>query len=113
MSLGRACIDSGADIVWGNHPHVLQGGELYNGKPILYSMGNLISSKEGSTGVVKLTYDAGKFVSAIFLPLRISAGRVGAGQRPARAGRGQDLQDPMRVASKAISLEKLDLAGLV
>ena len=33
-------IDSGADIVVGAHPHVIQGIELYNGKPIAYSLGN-------------------------------------------------------------------------
>ncbi|MEE1028524.1 MAG: CapA family protein, partial [Agathobacter sp.] len=33
-------IDKGADLVIGNHPHVLQGVELYNGKIICYSLGN-------------------------------------------------------------------------
>lgn len=33
-------IDAGADIIVGSHPHVLQPMEIYNGKPILYSMGN-------------------------------------------------------------------------
>jgi poly-gamma-glutamate capsule biosynthesis protein CapA/YwtB (metallophosphatase superfamily) len=76
VTLGRACIDAGADVVWGNHPHVLQGAELYKGKPILYSMGNLISSKGGSTGVVKLVYEAGQFSRAQFFPLEISGDRV-------------------------------------
>ncbi|MCD7836796.1 MAG: CapA family protein [Lachnospiraceae bacterium] len=38
--LGKLCIDWGADIVLGSHPHVLQGIEEYNGKFIVYSMGN-------------------------------------------------------------------------
>lgn len=38
--LGRQCIDWGADLVLGCHPHILQGIEVYNGKFILYSMGN-------------------------------------------------------------------------
>lgn len=33
-------IDWGADLVIGNHPHVLQGIEEYNGKLICYSLGN-------------------------------------------------------------------------
>lgn len=33
-------IDWGADLLIGNHPHVLQGVELYNGKIICYSLGN-------------------------------------------------------------------------
>ncbi len=38
--LGHKCIDWGADLVVGCHPHVLQGIEAYNGKYILYSLGN-------------------------------------------------------------------------
>ena len=36
----HAAIDAGADIVVGNHPHVLQEMEEYNGKMIFYSLGN-------------------------------------------------------------------------
>ena len=36
----RAYIDAGADAVIGAHPHILQGIEYYNGKPIVYSLGN-------------------------------------------------------------------------
>ena len=38
--LGRICIDAGADLVLGHHPHVLQGIEEYNGKYIVYSLAN-------------------------------------------------------------------------
>ena len=33
-------IDSGADLVLGSHPHVVQGIEEYNGKQIVYSLAN-------------------------------------------------------------------------
>ena len=36
----HAMIDAGADAVIGAHPHILQGIEYYEGKPILYSLGN-------------------------------------------------------------------------
>ncbi len=36
----HAAIDAGADIVIGHHPHVVQGVGWYQGKPILYSLGN-------------------------------------------------------------------------
>lgn len=36
----RKLIDAGADIVIGHHPHCLQGVEIYQGKPIYYSLGN-------------------------------------------------------------------------
>lgn len=41
----QAChsfIDAGADLVIGDHPHVLQPREIYNNKTIIYSMGNFI-----------------------------------------------------------------------
>lgn len=38
--LGQKCIDWGADLVIGHHPHVLQGVEEYQGKYIIYSLGN-------------------------------------------------------------------------
>lgn len=38
--LGRKCIDWGADLVIGHHPHVLQGIDYYQGKYIIYSLGN-------------------------------------------------------------------------
>ena len=40
ISLAHRAIDSGADLVIGHHPHVLQGLECYNGRMIAYSMGN-------------------------------------------------------------------------
>lgn len=40
--LARAMIDSGADIVLGHHPHVLQGIEFYKRGVIAYSLGNFV-----------------------------------------------------------------------
>ena len=40
VSLAHSAIDHGADLVLGHHPHVLQGIEVYNGKNIVYSLGN-------------------------------------------------------------------------
>lgn len=38
--LGHLAIDTGADLVIGNHPHVLQPVEVYEGRYIIYSLGN-------------------------------------------------------------------------
>ena len=40
--LARLMIDAGADAVVGTHPHVVEDVELYQGKPIVYSLGNFI-----------------------------------------------------------------------
>lgn len=41
-AIGRYCIDQGADLVIGHHPHVTQEVETYKGKQIVYSLGNLV-----------------------------------------------------------------------
>lgn len=41
-TMGAQYIDAGADLVIGCHPHVLQGIEYYNGKPIVHSLGNYL-----------------------------------------------------------------------
>jgi len=42
----RASIDAGADMWVGHGPHVLRGIEIYNGKPIFYSLGDFIMQNE-------------------------------------------------------------------
>ena len=38
--VARTAIDAGADLILGHGPHILNGIEIYKGKPILYSMGH-------------------------------------------------------------------------
>ena len=40
--IAHELIDYGADVVVGTHPHVTQGVEMYNGKPIFYSLGDFM-----------------------------------------------------------------------
>ncbi|NLZ81557.1 MAG: CapA family protein [Clostridiales bacterium] len=50
VKMAKAYIESGADMVIGSHPHVVQGVEYHLGKPIIYSLGNFIfgnTIKEG------------------------------------------------------------------
>ncbi len=42
QTLAHLMIDSGADLIVGGHPHVVQNIEQYNGKLIFYSLGNFI-----------------------------------------------------------------------
>lgn len=56
--LAKQYIDAGADAVVGCHPHVMQGFEYYNGKPIAYSLGNYIfTSRTNKSGLLKLYLD--------------------------------------------------------
>ncbi len=43
VTVAHSIIDAGADGIIGHHPHVPQGIEIYNGKPIIYSLGNAIT----------------------------------------------------------------------
>ena len=40
LTTGKEYLDAGADVVIGAHSHCLQGMEYYEGKPIIYSLGN-------------------------------------------------------------------------
>jgi poly-gamma-glutamate synthesis protein (capsule biosynthesis protein) len=42
----RRMIEAGADIVAGHGPHLLRGMEIYQGKPIFYSLGNFIGQND-------------------------------------------------------------------
>jgi len=64
IDAARQVIDSGADLVVGTHPHVLQGIEMYEGKPIFYSLGNFSfggnsSPRDIDTAVIQVEYDIG------------------------------------------------------
>lgn len=67
QEMAHIAIDSGADVVIGHHPHWVQEVEEYRGKPIYYSLGNLVFdqmwSEETRKGlVVKLTFSGSKLV---------------------------------------------------
>ena len=49
--LYRSMIDAGADTVIGDHPHTTQETEIYNGKLIVYSLGNFIFDQQSNFNV--------------------------------------------------------------
>ncbi len=67
QTLAHQYIDAGADAVIGAHPHVLQGIEYYDGKPIFYSLGNFIfANRSYETMMAELTVtDSGVGVRVI------------------------------------------------
>jgi hypothetical protein len=46
VTFARAMIDAGADLFVGHGPHVLRGIEMYQGKPIMYSLGDFVFQNE-------------------------------------------------------------------
>ena len=66
---GREFLASGADIVIGGHPHVLQGIEYVDGKPIIYSLGDFWFNHETKyTGVLKLNIQYEGLKEMSFVP---------------------------------------------
>ena len=73
-TMGKQYIDAGADMVIGSHPHVLQGMEYYNGKPIVYSLGNFVfGSSIPKTALLTADWD-GENLSLAFVPGTSSGG---------------------------------------
>jgi len=76
VSLAHQMIDAGADIIHGHHPHVIQNQEIYQNKPIYYSLGNFIFdqnwSKETSTSeIINLTLTKSQIIKTETIPLTI------------------------------------------
>jgi poly-gamma-glutamate synthesis protein (capsule biosynthesis protein) len=74
IGLAHLVINHGADLVWGHHPHVIQGIEFYKGKPIFYSLGNFIfaSYSRTQTGmIVQVTYNHKKLSRIKLYPLKL------------------------------------------
>jgi poly-gamma-glutamate synthesis protein (capsule biosynthesis protein) len=86
-ALGRLAIDSGASLVVGHHPHVLQSLEIHAGKPIFFSIGNFsfgtVPRGGGQEGValrVALSADGGASIRVV--PLAVSNSTVQFKPRP-------------------------------
>lgn len=69
--LAHAAIDAGADIVYGHGSHVLQGVEVYKGKPVMYCLGNFatdwIRMRPNKDGLVARVVVEGKKVARVSL----------------------------------------------
>lgn len=62
-------LKSGADIIIGGHPHVLQGMEYIDGKPVVYSMGDFWFNEETKyNGLLELKVTGEGLVEMSFVP---------------------------------------------
>ncbi len=57
IKFARACVRAGADAFVGHGPHMLQGIEIYQEKPIFYSLGNFMFMCEQITQLPSELYD--------------------------------------------------------
>jgi poly-gamma-glutamate capsule biosynthesis protein CapA/YwtB (metallophosphatase superfamily) len=71
-----AALDAGADAVIGHHPHVVQRVEIHGGKPIFYSLGNLMMRMSTSQPwteygmLARLTFEPNGPIAAEICPIR-------------------------------------------
>jgi poly-gamma-glutamate capsule biosynthesis protein CapA/YwtB (metallophosphatase superfamily) len=59
--LAHALIDAGADAIVGHGPHILHGIEIYNGKPIFYSLGHVLSHALSGAGVAMSSQEGPRY----------------------------------------------------
>ena len=74
--IAHLAVKAGADVVVGNHPHWVQGIELYRGKFIAYASGNFVFDQmwsiETRQGVVATyTFYGKRLISVRFRPVQI------------------------------------------
>jgi poly-gamma-glutamate capsule biosynthesis protein CapA/YwtB (metallophosphatase superfamily) len=103
--LARICVRAGADLVAGCHPRVVQGMELIDGVPVLYSLGNLLfsaDSEEGKNAIFAgCRFAGGRVVSMEIIPLRVE------GAKPARleGEAAESVLLQLKAASPGVELE--------
>ena len=57
IDFAHACIDAGATAFIGHGPHVTRGIEIYDGKPIFYSLGNFVFQNDTVRWQPSFNYD--------------------------------------------------------
>ncbi|WP_176431283.1 CapA family protein [Anaerovirgula multivorans] len=75
-ALAHLAVDSGADLILGHHPHVLQSIEQYQDKLIFYSLGNFVFDRQIQPGadetvILNLKISKGQWQEAILIPVKI------------------------------------------
>jgi len=78
VKLAHQMIDAGADIIHGHHPHVLQSSEIYQNKPIFYSLGNFIfdqnwSVETSTSEIILLNLNQKEVLKKETIPIKIKS----------------------------------------
>ena len=109
--LAQACVHAGADLVVGCHPHVVQGIEVIEGVPVVYSLGNLVyssESEEGKNGIfVGCRFSGGELATLEIIPLRVAE----AQPYPLPREEAETLLRELDEASPAVALEISPVTG--
>ncbi len=118
-SIGHALIEAGADIVIGNHSHVYGGLELYNGKYIIYSLGNFCFGGNSNPDDHDCTIFQQRFIISpdktvsdggiSIIPATISSTSRTNDYSP----RIQDAESGLRLLQKIIGVSRVDASQVI
>lgn len=107
--LAHAAIDAGADIVYGHGSHVVQGVEVYKGKPVMYCLGNFATdwirmrpNKEGM--VARVVVEGKKVVRVSLVPVTRDADHNNVLMLDPSNGEGARLLDKVKGLSPGVAL---------
>jgi poly-gamma-glutamate synthesis protein (capsule biosynthesis protein) len=75
IRLAHAAIEAGASAVFGSHPHVLQGMELYRGAPVVYSLGNFVfggnwDPRKKESALIRARFSSAGYLFSEIIPLQ-------------------------------------------
>lgn len=115
VHIAHEFIDAGADVIIGAHPHVVQTLEIYQGKPIFYSLGNFMFDQDFSWETmhglgVKVSFSEEEThftlipTSVVYSRSGIAAGSDKAAILEALTGEGLSLEIASGVRAGAFSL---------
>lgn len=82
LNLARQIVDAGADLVVGNHTHVVQAIQVVDGIPVFYGLGNFVFdqswARDHQQGVILLVrFQADRFLDFELIPTHVDGdGRV-------------------------------------
>ncbi len=115
----KLCIDSGAHLVIGHHPHVIQGVEVYKHGLIVYSLGNFIfaSRSKRVQDAFLLQVELGKsgLKTASFYPININNYLVNFQPQPLSGEESQRVLHELQALSEPFGtvIEIVDDKGFI
>lgn len=108
-SLGKLCIDSGADLVFGHHPHVIQGIERYKDGLIAYSLGNFVfasySQKVREAIILQVKMGPSGLKEARIYPININNYEVKFRPQRLRGEEAMNALNELKALSSALGTE--------
>jgi poly-gamma-glutamate synthesis protein (capsule biosynthesis protein) len=77
IKFARELITNGADVIFGHHPHVYQGLQMFSNSPVFFSLGNFVSDMKQSylrrSAVAVVEVDSQLQFQAKSKPIRINS----------------------------------------